>query len=63
MKKIINILMRYLKSSGLKEWNQVAVDWNCDNGLKPLRWIIEQPECDKGTALLIYWVSDPNYFL
>ena len=38
------------------------MNWNWDNGTEILRWIISQPNCDKGTSLLIYWYSTPRYF-
>jgi hypothetical protein len=34
--------------------------WNWDNGtLDPLRRVIRDPRCDRGTALIVYWEADP----
>lgn len=27
-----------------------------------LRWIIDSPHCDRGTAALIFWRSQPEYY-
>ena len=35
---------------------------NWDNGLKTLFEIIRDKDCDKGTALMIFWHGSPNYF-
>lgn len=45
-----------------REFHRFARDWNWDDGFKPLQWIINQPQCDKGTALLIYWHAAPKWF-
>lgn len=50
-------LIEFLKKSPPETWHQVAWSWNWDNGLAPLEWLIRQPECDQGTALLIYWYA------
>ena len=39
-----------------------AQTYNWDYGFGGLYRIINSPECDKGTALLIYWLSAPRYF-
>jgi len=36
--------------------------WNWDDGHEPLRWILQQPQCDAGTALYIYWHASPTWF-
>src|SRR5712691_6236599 len=43
------------------EWHQVAWNWNWDSGVEALQWIIRQPMCDRGTALLVYWMGGPRY--
>jgi len=32
---------------------------NRDGGEYAYRWVIENPKCDKGTALMIYWRAEP----
>ncbi|MGZ3679993.1 MAG: DUF4274 domain-containing protein [Ktedonobacterales bacterium] len=54
-------LLAYLTQATPDAWHQVAWKWNWDSGIKPLQWIIRQPRCDRGTALLIYWYSGPRY--
>lgn len=33
-------------------------NWNWDSGVEPLRVIVNHPQCDKGTALNIFWACD-----
>lgn len=54
-------LQTFLAQATPDEWHQVAWQWNWDSGVEPLRWIIGQPACDRGTALLIYWYGGPRY--
>ena len=49
-----------LKSS--KELHYLASIFNWDDELDVLEWIINSPLCDKGTALLIFWRSQPDYY-
>ena len=34
--------------------------YNWDDGEEVLDWIISNPKCDKGTALLIFWRAQPD---
>ena len=43
------------------ELHVVAANWNWDDGCELLTWIIRNPICDKGTALLIYWHAGPGW--
>ena len=43
------------------ELHAVASNWNWDDGCKILEWIIRNPACDKGTALLLYWHACPKW--
>ena len=54
-------LVSLLKRSSPDVWHQVAMGWNWDGGVAPLAWIIRQPQCDIGTALLIYWRGWPGW--
>ena len=54
-------LMTYLARATPDQWHQVAWNWNWDAGTAPLRWIIRQPNCDRGTALLVYWYGGPRF--
>lgn len=61
MDKINEALIKYLKKNTPREWHQTANGWNWDSNLDVLKWIIFQKECDKATALLIYWRSIPHW--
>lgn len=37
--------------------------YNWDDGVEVLKWIIESPKCDKGTAGLIFWRSEPDFYI
>ena len=36
--------------------------YNWDDEIDVLDWIISSPVCDKGTALLIFWRAEPDYY-
>lgn len=40
----------------------LAENYNWDNGVEILKWIIESEKCDKGTASLIFWTAEPDYY-
>jgi hypothetical protein len=46
-----------------EELHQLAINYNWDDGIGIPDWIIRQPFCDRGTALLVYWhaAPRPNY--
>jgi hypothetical protein len=46
-----------------EELHDFAWNYNWDDGVKDLEWIIDNTLCDKGTALLIYWHMAPVYLL
>lgn len=56
-----DIIINYLESSSPLEWHKTAMDWNWDNDLTVLWWIINNPKTDKATALMIYWMSAPRW--
>jgi hypothetical protein len=41
--------------------HQFLLHWNFDDGLKPLRWLIDQPDTDLGTVVLLYWLLGPGH--
>ncbi|MFM5954117.1 MAG: DUF4274 domain-containing protein [Novosphingobium sp.] len=45
------------------QWHQAAQSWNFDNATHWLKWIVEQPQCDLGTALNIFWRTEPTWNL
>ena len=40
----------------------LAETYNWDDGIKVLKWIVESPICDKGTASLIFWSAEPDFY-
>ncbi len=63
------LIIDYLKKNTPKErqllaidWNfeLLAIDWNFDNSKEVIKWIAEQPDTDKGTALFLYWYMNPQ---
>lgn len=41
----------------------LAKNYNWDDGVEVLKWIIDSPKCDKGTASLIFWTSEPDFYI
>lgn len=37
--------------------------YNWDDGVTVLNWIVDSPKCDKATAKLIFWNSEPDFYL
>ena len=37
--------------------------WNWDGGAEVMRAVAQNPACDRGTALMIYWLTGPHFFL
>ena len=44
-----------------EELHQLAWNHNWDDGIQFLEWMVEHPQCDKGTALLIFWLGEPAF--
>lgn len=40
----------------------LAANYNWDDGPIVLKWIIDSPKCDKGTACMIFWHAEPDYY-
>lgn len=40
----------------------LASTYNWDDGTIVLDWIIGSPKCDKGTAVMIFWMAEPDYY-
>lgn len=59
--KAVNGEMSYQKLT-TAELHQFVQHWNYDDGLEPFNWIIKQKHLDKGTALCLYWILQPDYF-
>ena len=44
------------------ELHQFALNYNWDDGWGYLDQVVSSPLCDQGTALLIFWLSEPTMF-
>jgi Domain of unknown function (DUF4274) len=58
----VSRLEAWLPVQSPRVWHQVALTWNWDNGTYFLDWILNQPACDKGTALSIYLGGEPGFY-
>lgn len=52
-----------INQSTPNDWHYIVNNWNWDNGHAPLFWIVKQDECDKATALEIFFAAEPYYFV
>lgn len=55
------ILIDYVSNATPILWHQMAMDWNYDNSNTFFNWLINNPDTDKATALMIYWMSAPRW--
>jgi hypothetical protein len=55
------IVIDYAKNATPVLLHQMAMDWNYDNSNAFFNWLIDNPETDKATALMIYWMSGPRW--
>jgi hypothetical protein len=44
------------------ELHHFACNFNWDCGTDELAAVIEHPECDAGTAMMIFWLGQPTYY-
>lgn len=42
------------------EYHQLLLHWNFDDEIEPLEYIVDQPETDLGTVVLLYWLFGPG---
>jgi hypothetical protein len=50
-----------LRSS--EDLHYLMKSWNWDDGNNIPSLVLSHPKCDYGTALMIYWMCDPDYYL
>jgi hypothetical protein len=53
----------WLETASPDDWHRAMLDFNWDSDIDPLFWIARQPQCDKATALTIFWLGQPAYYL
>lgn len=44
------------------EKHQLLLHWNFDDGLEPFKYLVNQPDTDLGTIVLLYWLLEPGYY-
>lgn len=44
------------------ELHHFACNFNWDCGIDELAAVIKHPECDAGTAMMIFWLGQPTYY-
>ena len=50
--------------AGPDDWHRFALDVNWDFHPPELfEWIVQQPNCDKATALTLFWKAQPDYVI
>lgn len=54
------ILLDYVKDATPIVWHQMAMDWNYDSDNAFFDWLIDNPQTDRATVLMIYWMSAPQ---
>lgn len=45
-----------------EELHQFVTTCNWDDGMEALELVLKHPQCDQGTALLMYWLGEPWCF-
>lgn len=49
-----------LRRASPDDWHRYAHALNWDEPLDGLYWIVQQPECDRATAHLVFWKGEPT---
>src|SRR4051812_5920498 len=52
----------WIMSQGPDAWHKFAIGFNWDFGTDVAQWIVDQPGCDRGTALHLYYAAQPGYY-
>jgi hypothetical protein len=55
------LIIRYLAGCTSEEIHQLVLAWNFDNSKKPIQWIADSPKTDRGTALMLFWLMEPDF--
>lgn len=53
----------WLEKASPDDWHRAVLDFNWDWDIDPLFWIARQPQCDKATALTMFWKGQPAWYL
>jgi Domain of unknown function (DUF4274) len=65
LRSVMPAAEKWLKTEAKPDdWHRFAMGANWDFvPISTFRWIVEQPECDRATALLIFWLASPTFFV
>lgn len=55
-------ILEWLKQQGPAEWHRSAATWNWDNPMDAMSWVLSQPDCDAGTAIMLFALGEPSYY-
>lgn len=55
------LILEYVETASPKLLHQMAMEWNWDSSAPFLNWLANNPQTDKATALMLYWMSGPRY--
>ena len=61
-KRIEQLEFAYLEKASPEQLHIYAARSNYDGNAKPVRWLIDNPALDRGTALLLYWYLGAAYY-
>lgn len=56
-------IVDWLAARGPREWHAAAEIWNWDGGVDILAMILEQPECGRATAQLVFSRAEASYYV
>jgi hypothetical protein len=56
------LIFDWIREQGPEAWHVYATGFSWDSGTDTARWIVDQPGCDKGTALYLYYAATPAYY-
>ena len=56
------LIFDWIRLQGPDAWHKYAISFNWDFGTEIARWIVEQPQCDRGTALYLYYAAQPDFY-
>jgi hypothetical protein len=57
-----DLFLAWLQENGPDEWHRWAVGLNWGYGTELFEWIVAQPNCDRGTALSVYYGAQPGWY-
>jgi Domain of unknown function (DUF4274) len=60
-KLVDNLIADYLKKAMPKTIHQMAMEWNWDTSDHFFDFIVDNPNTDKATILMIYWMAGPRF--